>query len=90
MEKTHFQLIGDTQIRPAMILLDLVMPEQDGWGFLSERARAPWLTDVPVVVMSCRDVTPSPKEASAVAVVRKPAEPETLLHVIEHVGREDT
>jgi CheY-like chemotaxis protein len=79
------RLIADTQIRPEIILLDLVMPELDGWGFLAERGKDPWLADVPVVVMSgCRDVAPRAKTAGATAVVRKPVEPHTLLRVIEH------
>jgi CheY-like chemotaxis protein len=79
------RLIDDTQTHPELIFLDLMMPVLDGWGFLAERAKNPLLADVPVVIMtgSC-DVTQKAKEAGAVAVVRKPLEPQTLLGVIEH------
>jgi CheY-like chemotaxis protein len=40
------------QARPDLVLLDLQMPEMDGWEFLRHfRARPDW-RDVPVVVMS--------------------------------------
>jgi two-component system chemotaxis response regulator CheY len=81
------QLIADPETRPELILLDLLMPVLDGWGFLAERAREPLLADVPVVILSaCEEVTEKAKEAGAVAVVRKPVEPQTLLRVIEHFG----
>jgi CheY-like chemotaxis protein/nitrogen-specific signal transduction histidine kinase len=43
--------------RPDAIVLDLVMPEMDGFEFLAElRARAEWRT-VPVLVVTARDLT---------------------------------
>jgi two-component system chemotaxis response regulator CheY len=79
------RLLAASQTRPALILLDLEMPVLDGWGFLAERSKEPLLDDVPVVIVSgCRDVAQKAKEAGAVAVVRKPVEPQTLLRVIEH------
>ena len=83
------RLVADSQTRPELILLDLMMPVLDGWGFLAERTKDPFLVDVPVVIMSvCSDVTQEAKKAGAVAVVRKPVEPETLLRVVEHFGKQ--
>ena len=43
--------------RPSLVLLDLMMPELDGFGFLRGlRARADW-ADIPVVVLTAKDVT---------------------------------
>jgi CheY-like chemotaxis protein len=82
-----FLLVDNSHNRPALIFLDIVMPVLDGWGFLAERVKYPLLADVPVVILSgCPDVVQKAKEAGAVAVVRKPAEPQTLLRVIEHFG----
>jgi CheY-like chemotaxis protein len=40
-----------------VILLDLMMPELDGFGFIAElRARPAW-RDVPIVVMTAKDLT---------------------------------
>jgi CheY-like chemotaxis protein len=43
--------------RPDAILLDLMMPEMDGFAFLAElRHQAPW-RDIPVVVLTAMDLT---------------------------------
>jgi len=43
--------------RPDVILLDLMMPEMDGFGFLSElRANDEW-ADIPVVVVTAKSLT---------------------------------
>jgi CheY-like chemotaxis protein len=38
--------------RPAMILLDLMMPEMDGWRFRQEQLQDDRLRDIPVVIMT--------------------------------------
>jgi CheY-like chemotaxis protein len=43
---------GVTDWQPDLILLDLFMPRLDGWGFLEYRARAPAISDTPVLVWS--------------------------------------
>jgi CheY-like chemotaxis protein len=59
---------------PRLVLLDLVMPEVDGWEFLRERQRRPELHDLPVVVFSAvAEVKgPDPRELGAAEVLRKP------------------
>ena len=67
--------------RPDLILLDLMMPEMNGWQFL-ERARAdPALASIPVVIMTARKATdslpvPSPE------VIRKPFDSAMLLSAV--------
>jgi CheY-like chemotaxis protein len=78
-------LLARSEIPPDLVLLDLMMPELNGWGVLAELGKDPRLSRIPVVIMSgCRNVTQNAKEAGAVAVVRKPVEPQTLLWIIEH------
>ncbi len=44
-------------VRPALILLDLMMPEMDGFQFTREvRAHAEW-RDIPILVMTAKDIT---------------------------------
>jgi len=43
-------------IRPALILLDLMMPEMDGFQFTREvRSRPEW-RDIPIIVMTAKDI----------------------------------
>ncbi len=52
------------------ILLDLVMPEMDGFQFLEVRSQDPELRDIPVVVTSARDPGGQPIVTSSLAVTR--------------------
>jgi CheY-like chemotaxis protein len=44
--------------RPALILLDLMMPEMDGFEFLETLRGLPELATIPVVVLTSHDLTP--------------------------------
>ena len=53
--------LADT--RPDVIMLDLVMPEMDGFEFLVEmRSRAEW-RDIPVLVVTAKDLTTEERSA---------------------------
>jgi len=43
--------------RPGIILLDLMMPEMDGFSFMAELRRRPGCADVPVIVITAKDLT---------------------------------
>jgi DNA-binding response OmpR family regulator/anti-sigma regulatory factor (Ser/Thr protein kinase) len=43
--------------RPALILLDLMMPEMDGFGFVEELRRREEYTGIPVVMITAKDLT---------------------------------
>jgi hypothetical protein len=46
------------EIKPQLILLDLMMPEMDGFQFVAElRKHEEWRT-IPVVVVTAKDLTP--------------------------------
>ena len=47
-----------SQQQPGLILLDLMMPEMDGFEFLDELRRHPSWQAIPVVVLTSKDLTP--------------------------------
>jgi CheY-like chemotaxis protein len=47
---------------PALILLDLMMPVMDGFGFLEAIERRPELHAIPVVVLTAKRLTPDEVE----------------------------
>ena len=57
--------------RPDLILLDLMMPNMDGFQLLETRRQDPMLREVPVVVVSARDPTGQPIVSNALAVARR-------------------
>jgi CheY-like chemotaxis protein len=61
---------------PAAILLDLMMPLLDGWGFIDACRQQRMCLDVPVVVMSAahalEDITGRLKQLGVRAVLAKP------------------
>ncbi len=69
--------------RPAVILLDIMLPVLDGRQFRQEQRRDPDLADVPVVVVSALDAADCP---DAAAHVRKPFAPQELLEAIRRQG----
>ena len=62
------RLLASSAPRPSLIILDLKMPNLDGWGFRARQAQDPALASIPVIV-----VTAAPNAiADAAAVLRKP------------------
>ena len=51
---------------PSLILLDLMMPRMDGYGFLAHRAEDPVMRDTPVVVLTAHEVKGVQGEEAAV------------------------
>jgi CheY-like chemotaxis protein len=44
--------------RPSLVVLDLMMPEMDGFEFLTEMGQHPSWRSIPVVVVTAKDLTP--------------------------------
>jgi CheY-like chemotaxis protein len=71
------------QWRPDLILLDLMMPEMDGWLFRAEQRALPGVADVPVIVLSAtRDLAAKAHDLEPAQVFAKPFDLEALLGMI--------
>jgi CheY-like chemotaxis protein len=69
--------------RPAVILLDLWMPDVDGPQFRAEQRRDEAIAAIPVIVVSAdRGVEAKAREMGAAAFVAKPAHVDVLLRAI--------
>lgn len=78
------QIVRRQGIRPALIILDLMMPVMDGWALLDAQPSEPLIDGVPVVV-----ITASPPArafpATVQAVFQKPFALGALLDTIRHL-----
>jgi two-component system, chemotaxis family, chemotaxis protein CheY len=81
------QMLGDGTL-PDLILLDLMMPRMDGWGFRAAQLADKRLRGIPVVVLSAVGEIIKPIEAAH--LLRKPVSPEILVNVIERFRRRDS
>jgi len=54
--------------RPSAVLLDLVMPNVDGFQFLEAKSQDPALCEIPVIVVSAQDAAGQPVISSALAI----------------------
>ncbi|HZO29801.1 MAG TPA: response regulator [Chloroflexota bacterium] len=70
--------------RPAVILLDLMMPEMDGWTFLAAQQTDAELVRIPVIVMSASyHLQGGADHLAAADVLAKPFVIEQLLSKVE-------
>jgi DNA-binding response OmpR family regulator len=69
--------------RPDLILLDLMMPEMDGWQFRARQLALPDAASIPVIVLSAmRDPTPKVHGLAPTRVFVKPFDLDELLTTI--------
>lgn len=68
-------------IRPALMVLDLMMPNMDGWSLLAAQPSEPLLDGVPVVVITAHDHH-GPLPPSVHAVFSKPFALATFLETV--------
>ena len=70
--------------RPSLILLDLMMPVMDGWGFRAAQLEDPELAFIPVVILSAaNDLQERVRELHVEDCLAKPLDLPRLLDAIE-------
>ena len=73
--------------RPAMVLLDFVMPKMNGYQFCRQLNADPKLRDIPVVLMSARGDQVGERFVKVMGIVdyiTKPFSPEAITAVVQH------
>ena len=76
------------ETKPALIMLDIMMPEKDGWQVLRELKHDSRTKDIPVVIHSMIDNKPLALALGAVDVMPKPVEAQSLLSLVQRVCKE--
>jgi CheY-like chemotaxis protein len=76
------------ELNPALILLDLAMPEMDGYEFRQEQQKVPRLAQIPVVLFSGQaDAAQAAKSLNAAALMPKPLRLEGLVTLVDQLAR---
>ncbi|MFH0991262.1 MAG: response regulator [bacterium] len=68
--------------KPALITLDIMMPQKDGWQVLRELKQNDATKDIPVIIHSIVENKPLAMSLGAVDVMTKPTDPRRLLNLI--------
>lgn len=74
--------VAASEPRPDLILLDVMMPEMDGYATLQALQRDPLTTDIPVIFVTAMDTTQDEEyglELGAVDYITKPIRPAIVL-----------
>ncbi|MCL4508626.1 MAG: response regulator [Chloroflexi bacterium] len=82
-------LILTKQLRPSLVLLDVVIPGRDGWELLQDLRHDPDTAHTPVVVCSVLHEPEIALTLGAAGYLQKPVSQEQLLQALQHYGHED-
>jgi CheY-like chemotaxis protein len=76
-------------MKPALITLDIMMPQKDGWQVLRELKRDPSTKDIPVIIHSMIDNKPLAMSLGAIDVMPKPVDSRQLLQRVQLAVKSD-
>ena len=72
--------------KPALITLDIMMPQKDGWQVLRELKQHDETKNIPVIIHSIVDNKPQALSLGAVDFITKPTEAKQLLDVVDAIA----
>ncbi|MBX3022749.1 MAG: response regulator [Bdellovibrionales bacterium] len=75
------QKLKEMASKPCLVLLDLMMPNVNGWQFLDGQRNDPQLNNIPVII--CSAYTESAKAVNPAAVIEKPVQLQHLLWTVK-------
>src|SRR5579883_1831845 len=71
-------------LKPCLILLDIMMPIMDGWGFRAAQKQDAELAKIPVVVLTAHaSAEKTAREMGAAAYLKKPISLDALLAMVQ-------
>lgn len=76
------------ELRPAVIILDVLMPETDGWSVLQTLHATPELADIPVIICSVINDPELATALGAAASLKKPLSRLELMDTLNQIARE--
>ncbi len=75
------------RLRPAAVLLDVMMPRVDGWAVLDMLKKSDDVADIPVIIVSMLDEKPLGMSLGAAEFLTKPIDRTTLIETVRrHAG----
>jgi CheY-like chemotaxis protein len=96
LESSHYRVVTSTEaedvlklardLHPDVILLDLMMPEQDGWDVLQMLLYQTMTRDIPVVICSVLKQKTLALSLGATAFLEKPVDKQTLISTIRSLS----
>ncbi len=75
------------KFQPAVITLDIVMPEMDGWEVLQELKKDPKTKNIPVIVVSVSEDLKTGLALGAIGHLKKPIIKDVLLNKVDSIFR---
>jgi CheY-like chemotaxis protein len=80
------RMLREEGVRPQLILLDMMMPELDGWGFRAEQQQDAELAPIPVVVFTAHELpSQTAAQMQAAGFLKKPIRLAQLLEAVKRV-----
>ncbi|NUO51971.1 MAG: PAS domain-containing protein [Polyangiaceae bacterium] len=80
------RVLGEMESPPAAILLDLMMPVMDGYGFLDARRNEAALSAIPVIVVTAGHGIDRGRLSDAAAIIAKPIKLPLLMSTLREVA----
>jgi CheY-like chemotaxis protein len=84
------QILRTMRPRPSVILLDLMMPIMDGYGFLELRRGDPGLASIPLAIVTAGHGVNLDRLGHGLQIIPKPFDVPRLLGVLRTLGSESS
>ncbi|MFM8270382.1 MAG: response regulator, partial [Pseudomonadota bacterium] len=82
--KEAWDFLQNPERKPALMVIDLMMPVMDGWEFLKLKAQSSDLREVPALIVSATSEKEFPDFEKNQIILRKPVD---LQHFLNQVAR---